>query len=257
MTIVTEFHFTKRELAQVHSVHLPYLIAGAHACNELNAIRLYFIFERNDLVEKSAEKPFVTIRQMVLLRHLAAKLFEFNKMTIRYFGRIKKLYPQKAKTYQAQYLPIALKMRNFRELSDLRNKMAFHFDEERYYDQFKTINDDQELTFTVGSKQGETAFIFAEEIVSIPYFSKVGNGNIRKGLEETAQFANKTTSDVLKFYASFHIGIAEQYGLLRKKRAYEVNPNSVGIYGKDFIPVFTSRNLKIRTRNISGEFIDE
>jgi hypothetical protein len=257
MTALTEFYFTKKELAQVHPLHLAYLIAGAHACNELNAIRVYLIFERNDFAERSAEKPFITIRQMVLLRHLAAKLFEFNRVTISYFAKIKKAFPDRAKSLQTQYLPIANRIRKFKRLDVLRNKMAFHFDDQRFLDQFQDIANHQEMSFMVGDRQGETAFLFAEEIVSMPYFSEIGQGDMRKGLENMAQFANRATSEVLSFYTKFHLGISKQYGLLRKRRRYEPNRHSIGEYGRDFIPVFTSKDLNLRTRNISGDLIDE
>lgn len=257
MGALTEFYFTKKELGQVHPAHLSYLIAAAHACNELNAIRIYLIFERSDVKEKTAERPFVTIRQMVLLRHLAGKLFEFNKITIKYFGQIKTSFPHKQKAYQAKYLPIAQRLRKYRWLDQLRNKMAFHFDDQAYLEQFRSIVDDQELSMMVGNKQGETAFLFAEEIVSMPYFAKVGNGNVRKGLEETADFANKATSEVLEFFSQFHIDIARQYGLFKNKRFYDPNPAATGVYGEDFIPVFTSDSLRLRTRDQSGAFIDD
>ena len=218
---------------------------------------IYLIFERNDQLEKTAEKPFVTIRQLVLIRHLAAKLFEFNKITIKYFGAIKKPFPQKLKLYQARYLPVALRIRQYQWLDRLRNKMAFHFDEATYLDQFDSIEDKQELSMMVGAKHGETAFLFAEEIVSMPYFSKVGDGDIRRGLEQTAQFANRTSSEVLNFFATFYIGIAEQYGLLNKRRLYEASPDSIGTYGKDFIPVFTSDDMRIHARDIRGKPLDD
>lgn len=233
------------------------MIAAAHACNELNAIRIYLIFERNDIREKCAEKPFVTIRQMVLIRHLAAKLFEFNRATLRYFGQIKKPFPAKFKVLQARYIPIAIRMRDYRWLDQLRNKMAFHFDESTYLDHFRSISDDQELSMMAGSMQGETAFLFAEEIVSMPYFSKVGAGDVRKGLEKTADFANRTSSEVIEFYSEFHIQIAKQYGLFRKQKTYEADPASIGTHGENFVPVFTSEPLEIRTRNMAGEFIDK
>jgi len=257
MPELAEFSFTKKELSRVHPAHLSYLIAGAHACNELNAIRIYLILEREDAIAKSAERPFVTIRQMVLMRHLAAKLFEFNKITLKYFGAIKKSFPSKLKTHQAKYLPIAVRLRKYRWLDELRNRMAFHFDDASYLDKFREIDDNQELTMMIGHKQGETAYLFAEEIVSMPYFAKVGDGDVRKGLEETAQFANRASSEVIDFFATVYMGIGEQYGLFSNRRFVEADPKAIGTYGKDFIPVFTSHDLNIRTRDIDGNFIDD
>ena len=194
---------------------------------------------------------------MVLLRHLAAKLFEFNRTTTKYFGQIRRLFPQKAKVYRERYFPIAKRLRDYRWLDQLRNKMAFHFDDDDYLKRLQEISDTQELSMMAGEKQGETAFLFAEEIVSMPYFHKVGAGDIRRGLEMTAEFANKATSEVLEFYSSVQIDAANQYGLLSKQRHYEIDPKAVGIYGRDFIPIFASQDLRLMTKDIDGNFIGE
>lgn len=238
--------FSAKDLKKIHPAHLGYIIAAAHACNEINAVRIYLIFEHKDIIDRPVEKAFVSIRQMVLLRHMSAKIFEFNKITVEYFGAVRKLYPAFTEKTRSKYLPIARQIRTNLWLPILRNKVAFHFDAQKYLQELSRVADNQNLSLFFGEKQGETAFSFAEEIVSMPMFHSIGQGDTRKGLLACARFANTISSSIIKFVSQHQIEVFEQYGMFHNIEALEADPKFCGRYNSDFIPIFTSENLRLK-----------
>ncbi|MCW5688690.1 MAG: hypothetical protein KIT76_09115 [Pseudolabrys sp.] len=240
MKTYTKVKFKKSDLGRVHPAHLSYIIAAAHAVNELNSIRIYQIFEQTNLDEKPAEYAFVMIRQQVLLRHATAKIYEFNLMTSRYFGSIKKTFPSFAEKWRKEYLPIAKDIRSSVWLPILRNKMAFHFSADDYIAGFSRIKESQDLSFIFGDNAGETAFTFAEQIIAAPLLDSIGMGDIRQGLKRVSAFSNKLSSKIISFVIAHQREVFSNYGILRNIEKVKAHPESFGIYDHQFIPVFVA-----------------
>lgn len=238
MNELIQFSFTKKELAKIHPTHLSYILTAGHAINELNAFRIFQIFEDLRNFDNQPERSFIAVRQAVIMRHMIAKSYEFNELTNKYLGEIKKIFPKFAATQRSKFAIIAKEIHSRKWMSALRNKLAFHFDASNILNQFNKIADHQKLTLISGSNSINCAHLFCEETAFFPFIHDHIDKNIENGLHEMIGFSRHLTHSIIEYYIELTTSIFQTYGILQTGTPVAVNRASIGSKGESFIPIF-------------------
>ena len=236
----TKVTFTKKDLVKIHRHHLSYLIAGAHACNEINGIRIFHALENFEAFDKEPERSFIAIRQFNIIRNGISKIYEFNNLTSKYLGSIKYIYPKFAEKHRKKYAPIARQINSKKWMHKIRNKFSSHYDLDFAISNLDLIKDYHELYFIFGSEQGETSFLFAEEIMSLPIYYEIGGMDISTGIATLLQDYREITSGIIVFYQNLSMELFDQHGIFKNREIVRASESSYGAPKRDRLPIFIS-----------------
>lgn len=237
-------NFKADKLKKLHPVDKFYVTASSFACNQLSTWRIFSIIEDFEAAERYPEKAFIFIRHLVFLRFAIGTIFEFNNLNSIYFGQIRHIYPNRFNSYRAKYIAISRLMQNNRWIVRLRNKLAFHFDQNYINQLIDKIDKNGDLHFVFGSKQGELGYFFAEEIISLGLISEIGDGDHFTGVKRLQGFCNQATSLIVDYHSFVIKGIFEQNGMFADREEAWASPASYAEIGKNRLPVFVRRTPK-------------
>lgn len=97
-------------------------------------------------------------------------------------GRIRKTFPSLAESVREEAGLISHRISDAKWAQVVRNKVAFHFDDQYAAEILKRTPPNQELIFIAGKHRGQTAFDFADRIIVEAMFLDAGNGDRELGL---------------------------------------------------------------------------
>jgi hypothetical protein len=236
--------FSAKELRSIHRDHLGFLVAASHASNELRSLAVYVLFEEKMLDLNDAERWFVLIRQLTLLRFFISKILEFHELCVKYIANIRRTFPATGRALREKYRPIAQRVEKERWARKLRNKVSFHYDREHVLAGLETLPAETSLCLIVGPYNGVTAFGFAEEIVSVPIFKEAGGGDLEKGIGRASDFAFETHTAIADFVADAIIQQFESVGLFRLTEESELRDSHCAEEGSFEMPITMSPHIE-------------
>lgn len=236
--------FKADKIKKLHPAEKVYVTASSFACNQLSTWRIFAILEDFEAANKHPEKAFIFIRHLVFLRFAIGTIFEFNNLNSIYFGQIRHIYPNRFKIYREKYAPISRLMQDNRWIVRLRNKLSFHFDPDYIGNFIDRIAKNEDLHFVFGSKQGELAYFFAEEIVSLGLILEIGDGDHAAGVRRLQSFCNKATSLIIDYHSLVVKSIFEQNGMFADRKEIWASPDSYAEVGKSRLPIFVRRDSR-------------
>ncbi len=245
---IQKFSFKPSELKKVHPDHLGFIISSSLCCNDISLVGMHIIFEqqRNPSLTP-AELAFINCRQMMVLRHLIAKIFEYNQLVQKYFAAIRVTYPAGFENIRGQYSEIAREIGKATWVATFRNKIAFHFDPAFARKSLDELTTDDEVHMYAGQYQGATVFEFADDVILGPLISSLGNGNLLEGLKVVSGFAASVSGKIVRFHATTMITEFEAQGLLRRKTEDLVREERCGELDGARIPLMVGkRSLRAR-----------
>jgi hypothetical protein len=200
---VTEVQITKVDLARIDPVRLGFLVTAAHTCNELSVLRTLMLFEVRDDQGSEVVKSHTTVRWMTLTRIALSKIHEFDISVRNHMHELRQSDRGKADAFKA------LKREKLGKgppqwVSNIRNRLAFHFDISHVRECIDSIPDEAVLSFYMSEAIGHTAFMFAEQAISEPLFAKLGAGengepDLRRGGEVLMSYMIRNISAVVEF----------------------------------------------------------
>lgn len=230
--------FTADKIKKLHPAERIFVTASSFACNQLSTWRIFSIIEDFEAARKHPEKAFIFIRHLVFLRLSVGSIFEFNNLNSTYFGQIRHIYPSRFDGYRKLYSPISKLLQDNRWIVRLRNKLTFHFDPTYIGEIIDKVDKKAELHFVFGRKQGELAYFFAEEIISLGLIDEIGNGNHESGVRRLQTFCNQATSSIIDYHSHVVKNIFEQNGMFSNREEIMASPDSYAEIGKTRLPVF-------------------
>lgn len=237
---VCAFRFSISDLQKIDREHLGFLIASSHFCNEVVCLAPYIIFEHDSTNANEAEKAIVTVRYMTVLRQIASKIVEYNKLVQKYLATIRKTHPAEAARVHKLYAPISKRINAASWARELRNKVSFHFDAEHALERFSSVDPDRPVNFMAGELKGVTYYNFAEEIISYPFFEEIGDGDAFEGAEKVNEFCFDLHSKIPDFHAELVIHHFREAGLLDNQDRLELRASYCAKVGSMRIPIAVS-----------------
>ncbi|HEY5067107.1 MAG TPA: hypothetical protein VIJ04_20070 [Xanthobacteraceae bacterium] len=236
---VSLFRFSARQLQTIHADHLGFIIASSHCCNELICVMPYIIFEQDIEEANEVERALINIRFFTIVRHQIAKIFEYRELCNDYVSAIRKTFPSLAESVREETKLISRRIGAAKWAQVVRNKVAFHFDDQYAAEILKQTPPDQELIFIVGKHRGQTAFDFADRIIVESMFVDAGNGDRELGLNVVKEWTIELQRQIEGSHARVVSQIFSQYGIFRNKELSEIRDAWCALPGQVAIPLST------------------
>jgi hypothetical protein len=234
------FQFDAKRLRKIPRNYLGFLVASGHCCNELAILLPYIIFEHDLTGANDFETAFILTRKFTIDRILISKIFEYEKLCSKFFkrnrGSADPFVSELAKTFD----PIAAKIRAAKWVTDLRNKISFHYDPEHALASLERFDDSHPLRFMAGPLKGLTLFEFAEEITSRPLLEAAGGGDVGKGMDAAGEFITDLVNTITTFHARVSISIFTNHGMVSERLQMKLRDTYCAAPGDVRIPISIS-----------------
>ena len=186
--------------------------------------------------------------------NLLGKVYEFQNLINTYNRKLKSQNTsswEEFKAFQRRFpLGVIPKW-----VAKLRNKITFHFEAEYIGDQLGEISDDAPLGFFATTHVGNTAFAFAEEIVSLSTMQRVAREeratDAAAGYDTIMSYLTRSVSEIVVFVNAFVGETFDAYGVVVKKssdeidRAFFFDPEATS-------PTLFSSQQRLVSQNLKG-----
>jgi hypothetical protein len=231
------YRFTAKQLRSIPKVHLGFIVASSHCCNELTSISPYMMFEHDFNKANEVEKAFMNLRLFTLIRFQIAKTFEYRELFNGYMAQSRKTYPAMSEKLGKRFKEISRQISSATWVERLRNRVAFHFDPEHALQSLNAVSDQESLEFIVGSMRGVTAINFAERALLGSLLSDAGGGDQSKGMDVVLGWTLKLHSLITTFHAETMEELFTASGLLQKREEGELRDSYCAARGSMAIPL--------------------
>jgi hypothetical protein len=179
--------FNRLELDKLQIDEQVFFVQLAHLINELTILQKFVIFSVN-IVKSSTgvRRTAQVIQTLFLIRTMAGKLNEGWQMMARsYFGsKLSQAYDNKlpdAAKNSLEELKKYFSKSNI--INEIRNKYAFHYDNEKIKEVIRYIPNDYMQTMFISEHSGNCLFAFADTIINNSLLNAVNSADPHQAID--------------------------------------------------------------------------
>lgn len=235
--------FSAKELKALPAIHASFLVASCLAVTEITTVLRLVMMALSTRRRGAADdelKRYINSQLLILERLLSAKAFEYLNMLASHQKQSNRRHDSLGIAFHARH-DVALKAiradDSFGVAKWLRDKVTSHYNVAELAAPLYAIPDDQLLSVTLHTQDGNSLYLLGEEIAVLGRLNAEGNG--LEKLEAWRAWTLETCRVLISIHHDYMLGLMGKYYPDRKVVPKQVFPEDhlVGIVQETPLPV--------------------